>query len=570
MLSPITSIKAKCRDCHRCIRACPVKAISLQSGQASVVPELCINCGACVAICPQQAKAVISQADSVKELLDQNEQVIVSLAPSYTAAFSDYQPGQVVAGLKSLGFSRVEETALAAESVAAHYRQLISVDNGTAISSCCPVVVNLLEIYFPALLPSLVDTVSPMVLHGLRLHRRYPGAKVVFIGPCIAKIQEASREAVQGAVDAVLTFEQLAGLWIERQIDPAVIVPQAPDAETETATAYPISRGILSTAGIAVDKAPECLAISGMDNCLQVFAELAAGKISPSFVEALACSGGCIGGPGINSSQSVASRRARVLAYHQIRTRGATALEAGRPSVEALPTASFISRAPVRALPREDEIRAILAKIGKSSPDDESNCGGCGYPTCRDKAIATYRGLAELEMCIPYMRAKFESLSHVVVDSSLDAIIIVTSDLLIHQINPAANRLFNPFARPIKGQHLSNLFDPSDFQWVVENGEVLRKSVRYPELSLYTSQLIYPLPAYDLVVGVITDVSTQERKKQVLEKKHEATAQRATQVIKNQMKLAQEIASLLGEATAESKAILWELIGSLAEEVDRP
>jgi len=565
MINPITSIKARCRDCHRCIRACPVKAISLQSGQASVVPELCINCGACVASCPQEAKAVVSQAEDVKSMLLRGEQVIVSLAPSYAAAFADCQPGQVVAGLKALGFTRVEETALAAEAVAEHYRRLIEAGAGTVISSCCPAIVNLLEVHFPELLPLLADSASPMIAHALDLRRRYPDARVVFIGPCIAKIQEASRGAAGGAVDAVLTFPQLAGLWQERGIAPNLSVPVEPDQATRTAAIYPISRGILATAGISADAAPECLAISGVDSCLQVFAELAAGKISPRFIEALACPEGCIGGPGMCSSESIPVRRARLLEHHRHRCSDAAREEL--PPM-ALPSAQFRVRAPRRAQPSESEIRAILAKIGKNTPDDESNCGGCGYPTCRDKAIATYQGLAELEMCVPYMRAKFESLSHVVVDSALDAIIIVTSDLLIHQINPTANRLFNPFARPVKGQHLAILFDPSDFQYVIETGEVLRKAVKYPELDLCTSQVIYPLPAYDLVVGVITDTSEEERKRRALEKKHAATAERATQVIKNQMKLAQEIAGLLGEATAESKAILWELIGSLAEEVD--
>ena len=233
-----------------------------------------------------------------------------------------------------------------------------------------------------------------------------------------------------------------------------------------------------------------------------------------------------------------------------------------------LPAAYFTARAPQLKQPTEAEIRAILAKIGKNSPEDETNCGGCGYPTCRDKAIATYHGLAELEMCIPYMKAKFESLSHLVVDSSLDAIIVVTKDLMIHQINPTAERLFNPSGQPTKGEHLATLIDPSDFMYVAETGKALHKPVNYPDLGLYTSQIIYPLPNYDLVIGVISDISESERKKQALDRKHQATAQRAKQVIHNQMKLAQEIASLLGEATAETKATLLELILSLEEEVD--
>ena len=570
MNTPITTLKAKCRDCHRCIRACQVKAISLRSGQANVVPELCISCGLCVEACPQKAKTVVSQSDEVLALLGAKEDVIVSLAPSYAVAYAEYTPEQVIAGLRKLGFSRIEETALAAEAVAAHYCQTLQTSKSTVISSCCPAIVNLLEIYFPELMPLLSDSASPMVIHGRSLRARYPKAKVVFIGPCIAKIQEASRPAASGAVDAVLTFEQLDSMWSKLGINPAELAPMAPDMATQTATIYPLSRGILSTAGLQADARPECLAVSGLDSCIEVFKELAKGQIQPNFIEALACREGCIDGPGISKQQSAAKKRARLIAYHQERQKRETSNQQNaRPiaTPDNLPRAAYQSRSPELATPTEAEIRAILVQIGKHTPEDESNCGGCGYSSCRDKAIATYRGLAELEMCVPYMRAKFESLSHIVVDSSLNAIIVVTKDLLVHQLNPMADRLFNRNKLETKGQHLALFIDPTNFAEVADSGHALHKQVDYPELKLFTSQIIYPLPDYGLVIGIISDITELENKKQELDKKHRATASRAREVIRNQMKLAQEIAGLLGEATAETKATLLELIASV-EEVD--
>lgn len=568
MTTPVTTLKAKCRDCHRCIRACPVKAISLRSEQANVVPELCISCGMCVEACPQKAKTVVSQTDAVLALLAAEADVCVSLAPSYAVAYADYTPGQVIAGLKKLGFARIEETALAAEAVAVHYQQTLAARQSTLISSCCPTIVNLLEIYFPELLPLLAAAASPMVIHGRSLRARCPEAKIVFIGPCIAKIQEASRPAAIGAVDAVLTFEQLAGIWSQMSINPASLQPAPPDAATQTATIYPLSRGILSTAGLQADSLPECLAVSGLDACIEVFKELAHGQIKPRFIEALACRDGCIDGPGISKYQSTAHKRSRLVAYHRSRQQaGNTQRSLVVADASALPPAQYQTRCPGLALPTEAEIRGILVQIGKHTIEDESNCGGCGYPSCRDKAIATYQGLAELEMCVPYMRAKFESLSHIVVDSSLNAIIVVTQELLIHHLNPMADKLFNPEKLPTRGHHLATLIDPTDFSEVAETGQTLHKCVDYPEFELYTSQIIYPLPTYGLVIGIISDTTASENKKKQLEKRHQATALRAREVIRNQMKLAQQIAGLLGEATAETKATLLELINTV-EEVD--
>ncbi|NLW17947.1 MAG: 4Fe-4S binding protein, partial [Firmicutes bacterium] len=365
-----------------------MKAIKLRSGQANVVPELCISCGLCVEACPQKAKTVISQAEEVMALLAAGEEVCVSLAPSYAVAFDAYSPGQVVAALKQLGFARVEETALAAEAVAAHYCQRLTGQQSTMISSCCPTIVNLVEIHFPQLLPLMAPSASPMVIHGLSLRARFPKAKTVFIGPCIAKIQEASRPAARGSIDAVLTFQQLESLWAEQQIDPSQLQPMQPDAETQTATVYPLSRGILSTAGLDADTRPDCLAVSGLDACIEVFNELSAGEIRPRFIEALACPGGCINGSGISKCSSPAYKRSRLLQFHLDRQRESNKLSSITVvTSDSLPQVSYQARNPNLPIPTESEIRNILVQIGKHTAADESNCGGCGYPSCRDKAI---------------------------------------------------------------------------------------------------------------------------------------------------------------------------------------
>ncbi len=574
MISAIVSNKAKCKDCHRCIRACPVKAIGLHGGQARIIQERCIVCGICVDACPQGAKTIQSQRARVSDYLASGRDVHVSLAPSYVAAFPGLTPGQAIAGLKALGFGRVEETASAAEHIAAHYRRLVETGGGTHISSCCPAVVNLLEIYHPELLPMLSTTVSPMVLHGRLLRRDYPKAKVVFIGPCVAKIQEASRGDSYDAIDAVITFAELRQWWRERGIAPDQLEAVAADRPTTTARIFPLSRGIMASAGLRAEQLPDVVTVQGLEECLETFDDLAQGTISPRFIEALACVGGCIGGTGMGDVWGIAARRSQVLSYHnspleepktkpKTETETVTAPQASLPTEEelkALMTRAYHARLVGQKTPSEREIREILAQIGKKTEQDESNCGGCGYPTCRDKAIATYQGLAELEMCVPYMKGKFESLSHLVVDGSVNAIIIVNKDLTIHRFNPTAQQLFNPSNQPTRSMPLGAFIDPRDFEQVLTTGVTLRKRVSYPELKLVTHQTIYAEPEYGLVIGVIYDVTDEELRKRDLERKHQSTIERATSVINNQMKLAQEIAGLLGEATSETKATLLELI----------
>ncbi len=579
MIHAIVSNKAKCKDCHRCIRACPVKAIGLHGGQARIIQERCIVCGTCVDACPQGAKTIQSQRARVGDYLTSGRKVHVSLAPSYVAAFPGLTPGQVIAGLKALGFARIEETASAAEHIASHYRRLIETDNGPHISSCCPAVINLLEIYYPELLPMASTTVSPMVLHGRLIHRDYPEDRVVFIGPCVAKIQEASRADSYDAIDAVITFAELRQWWRERGIAPERLESMTADRPTTTARIFPLSRGILASAGLRADELPDVITVQGLEECLETFNDLIQGSISPRFIEALACAGGCIGGTGMGDLWGIAARRSQVLSYHHAprtvstpsprpdtETRPKAPASRPQTELEGLMTRVYHERPVSQKSPSEREIRAILAQIGKKTEQDESNCGGCGYPTCRDKAVATYQGLAELEMCVPYMKAKFESLSHLVVDGSVNAIIIVNRDLTIHRFNPTAQHFFNPSNQPTRGMPLSAFLDPSDFEQVLETGVTVRKRVAYREAKLVTHQTIYAVPEYDLVIGVIFDITDDELRKQELERKHQSTIERATSVINNQMKLAQEIAGLLGEATSETKATLLELITMLADD----
>jgi len=563
-VSVITTRVADCRDCHRCLRYCPVKAISFESGQAHVLDERCVSCGTCTLVCPQHAKVIHSDLARAKDFLAGGEKVALSLAPSFAAAFSPAEAACLPDRLRSLGFRWVEETAVGAEVVAKEYAALLKERTDPLISACCPAVVNLLEKHHPELLPYLAPTLSPMAVHGLLLKDRYgPDIKVVFAGPCAAKIDEARRAEVAGLVDAVITFQDLK-TWLEEA--PEEKLQSRKDGEWAfrlPARSFPVSGGVLAAAGIRADLVSGVIAVSGLEECLETFADLAAGRIRPRFIEAMACRGGCVGGPVMPQDKSVAARRLEIASYFQ-RTNEAAAKPPEMPAgilTDPRLRRSYVDRRRRLPEPSKEEIEAILARTGKTHPADEANCGGCGYNSCREKAYAVYYGWAEEEMCIPYMKAKISSLASAIVASTPSAVVVVDPDLIIQEFNPRARSLFARGSEVVQGKPLAAFLDPTDFAraWA-EQRAIVDKRVSYPERNLVTLQTILPLKDYGLIVGIINDISESERRRQEVEALRREALSRAERVITKQMQVAQEIAGLLGETTAETKATLLELI----------
>ncbi|HHV58467.1 MAG TPA: 4Fe-4S binding protein [Firmicutes bacterium] len=561
-MSVITTRVADCRDCHRCLRHCPVKAISFESGQAHVLDERCVACGTCTLVCPQHAKIIHSDLARAQDFLAQGEKVALSLAPSFPAAFPPAVAASLPARARALGFTWVEETAVGAEVVAAEYAALLNERETPLISACCPAVVNLLEKHHPELLPYLAPTLSPMTVHALLLKDRFgPEIKVVFAGPCTAKIDEARRPEVAGRVDAVITFADLKE-WLAAA--PAASPPPGAKAWEYRlpARSFPVSGGVLAAAGIKADLTSGVVAVSGLEECLETFADLAAGRIRPRFIEAMACRGGCVGGPVMPQGTSAAARRLQVAAYFREADAAPSPwhIPAGFLADERL-RRSYVDRRQRLPEPSPAEIAAILARTGKTRPADEANCGGCGYSSCREKAYAVYQGWAEEEMCIPFMKAKISSLAGAIVDSTPSAVIVVDPELTIQEFNPRARSLFAPGNEAAQGQPLSAFLDPGDFAraWA-EQKAIVDKRVAYPERHLVTLQTILPIKDYGLIVGIINDISETERRRQEVEAMKREALSRAEHVITRQMQVAQEIAGVLGETTAETKATLLELI----------
>jgi signal transduction histidine kinase/iron only hydrogenase large subunit-like protein len=419
----VTTIREHCRVCYTCVRECPAKAIRIVEGQAEVVGERCIGCGNCVRVCSQKAKKVLSSVEQTRELLAGDAPVAVCLAPSFPAEFVETKPERVVGALRQLGFDYVHEVAFGADLVAREYRRLIeNAPSGRHIASTCPAIVAYVERYHPALVERLAPIVSPMVALARYLKQQGPpGLKILFIGPCIAKKGEAASTQIDGEVDAVLTFSELRGLISAAGIDLDGAEPGEFDPPVGGYGAlFAISRGLLQAASIREDLVNgDVVAAEGRTDFVEAIKEFESGDLDARLLEVLCCNG-CIMGPGMSINSPLFSRRSRVSRF--VRSRLEKLPGCKPPALSELPeldlTRSFIADDQRILDPSLDEIGRIMARMGKLDPEDELNCGACGYETCREHAVAIYKGLAESEMCLPYTIEQLRSTVGELADSN--------------------------------------------------------------------------------------------------------------------------------------------------------
>ena len=520
--------------------------------------EECILCGQCFVICPQNAKEIVNDTEKVKVLMQSGSPVIASIAPSFVANYDGIGIESLRAALQKLGFADAEETALGATIVKREYERMLHEDHRKIlISSCCHSVNLLIQKHFPAMLEYLADIVSPMQAHCLDIKKRIPDAKTVFIGPCVAKKDEGER--YEGIVDAVLTFEELTE-WMQEE---GIALESKQDDNPESrARFFPTTGGILKTM-VCNEPGYTYVAIDGVENCIAALKDIEQGGMQNCFIEMSACIGSCIGGPIMEKYH-----RSPVRDYMKVaKYAGEKDFRIEQPEVRSLyKKMDYLERQ--LATPDEAEILRILRQMGKTKPEDELNCGSCGYESCRDKAVAIYQGKADYSMCLPFLMKRAESFSDTIVNNTPNGLMVLNENLEVQQINQAALKIMNlRLASDILGSPVVRVLDPKVFMEVKTTERPVRNQRMYlAEYGRYIEQTVLYDKDYRVLICIMRDMTEEETQREKKETISRQTIEIADSVVDKQMRVVQEIASLLGETVAETKTALSHLKESIRDE----
>ncbi len=553
-LSPVYSVNAQCRDCYKCVRRCPVKAIRVENDHAVVLPEACIYCGTCVGTCPNRAKVVRDDLQTVRNLVSARKDVVLSLAPSFASEFSGVEPAQLMTALKRLGFAHVRETAVGANIVSRRVAELMAKrTHSLQISSACPVVVNLIQRYYPRFTAYLSPVDSPIIAHCKALREEFPDSPIVFAGPCVGKKYESDQQ--QSLLHTALTFEELRRWMMMAGVDdPASLPPDPAYRLPGDGAYYPVEGGMLRSVernfhALAPEGELQTMVLTGV-RTLQTMLESLDPKTleQPLFIEALACPGGCVCGP-----------------KTRVRCAAGGMLDVLRHAKKTLPDdpekTPDIGRH-YRPLPAvrqefpEEAISAILHALGKFNPEDELNCAGCGYDSCRALACAILAGNAEPQMCVSRMRQIALKQSSAIDRALPYGLVVADKQLRIIECNERFATLLGSAAklaydaRPgLRDADLARLIPhPQLFHKVLETGEeIIRQTVEIEDRLF--SLTIFNVDVHEVVGALILDVTETERKRRAL-------IEKSRTVVVNTAKTVQEIAFMLGRNAAESELIL--------------
>jgi len=598
--------KDKCDSCYKCLRVCPTKAISFNLSDRKIIDSLCIKCGLCESSCPQEALTIRSQTDEVLSWIRLGEQVSVSIAPSFVGAFGLKDPTHMAGVLRKIGFINIEETAVGAEIIASHYDQVIHnyapLEHETVssfITSCCPSANYLVEEYYPTLIPHIIPVVSPMIAHG-RLMKKHYGTdhKIVFIGPCLAKMAEA--EEIAGAIDAVITFEELEHMMKQFNLDLSQQESSHFDgASSIRGCSFPLGGSLREKSGqYREDKHLRYIHVDGIENCMKILDELSSGVLKQCVIELNSCAGSCVNGPDMpknklqryerelymrnyieskketankeRATNEVANEVTKEVTKEATReaTKETTDVERSIQWSKDIPfiessldiSRRFTDKQLKQKEPNKDEIKQILVRMGKFSKSDELNCGACGYKTCDEKSRAVFHGYSDSETCLPYLRKKAESMQSIMIENSPNVVCVIDKNLTIIEVNPSFLKLFNPELLPTLGMPIEMYITHPIFQRVMETQKTeYNQTIFVQENSRHFIMNIIYLDESERMIAFMTDITQEMDRQEEFSRVKNETLLKTQEVIDKQMRVAQEIASLLGETTAETKMSLLSL-----------
>lgn len=548
--------EANCHNCMRCVRACPTNAMTYIDNKPQIVKDDCIYCGNCYAICPHEAKKVCSDFELVKQWL-KDEEVYLSVAPSFAVVFP--QMKSFIQLLKHRGFKEVSETARGAAVVSKAYANLIkdgSMKN--IISTCCPVVTNLVEKYYGDLCDNLAPVVSPMITHGLMIKQQHPNCKVVFLSPCIAKFKEIDDPRNKGVIDAVVSMQEILD-WIECDLSEDE-VGMWKEFEGDIARLYPTTGGILAT--LPKDSNYKYVSIEGIDRIKRMLDAMRDGTLEGYFFEASACMGSCIEGPLLQHF-----KHNEWLGQSMIREAVDLNATIAQGNVPLDLDITWKDACVQHTYHSEEEIQQQLIAMGKTDVSKMHDCGACGYETCRLKAVAVLDGKADPDICLPAALEKAKSLSNMILDNTPNGIVVLDTNANIVELNPAAKKLLcignvNPSGMPISAL----LPDDALLRLILstkDDTEYIR--IWYAGYGKLIDHAIVNINGQDRIVLILMDRTKENRREMQMKEMRDRTMKVTQQVIDEQMTTVQEIASILGETTARSKVALTRLKEAMEE-----
>ena len=552
--------KVNCKDCYKCVRYCPVKSIRVKDHAASILAGECILCGNCTIVCPQHAKEDINDVPMIKVLMSKHETVIAIVAPSF-AAYFNISFETMKSTLKKLGFADVFEVAEGAHVVKNEYERLVAENpDQTWITSSCASVNYYIKHHRPEAAKYLLPVLTPMKALAKILRERYPEAKFVFIGPCLSKKGEAFENG--SGVSAVLLFEELEDWLAEENI--VVHEDESFRNQPRLSRLFPMSGGILAT--MKQEPGINYLPISGFDGVKQTIEDVIDGKLPHCFIEMNFCKGGCVGGPSFRRKELGTLRGA-------VKTRqaaGTTIYDEDYSVPETLDySTTFQTKRVFRLEPTKAQIEAVLRQMDKFSPEDELNCGMCGYSTCREKARAVLFGKAEIDMCMPYIRKRAENYAGKIIDSVPSGILAIDMSLNISQANPAACDIFGVDATSLVGQPIGTILDENDFVNLLASDEdTLMTSIYLPDYGLYLDETLQVNRDANLIICILKNVTEEKTRHRRAMQKRQQTAAIADEIVEKQLRMVHEIASLLGETASETKIAISDLKESVMMEDD--